>query len=56
MKFKSRDNEDMLHQRIIAARETIRNRPGIFEKVRQSMIRRVHACIESNGRHFEHLL
>lgn len=45
-----------LLQRIIEASHKIRNIPGIFERVRQSMSRRVNACIASNGRHIEHLL
>lgn len=49
-------NEETLHQRIVDACETIRNRHGIFERVQQSMIRHVHACIEAGGGHFEHLL
>jgi len=36
--------------------QTIRNRPWTFEMARQSMIRRVHGCIDSGGRHFERLL
>lgn len=50
------NNAEMLRERIFAACESIRNRPGIFERVRQSMTRRVYACIESGGGHFEHLL
>ncbi|KYN30334.1 hypothetical protein ALC57_00256, partial [Trachymyrmex cornetzi] len=49
-------NEDMLRQLIFDACNTIRNCFGIFERVRQSMIQCVQACIESNGRHFKHLL
>ncbi|KAM0730400.1 hypothetical protein ACS0PU_002729 [Formica fusca] len=49
-------NEEKLHQRIVDACKTIRNRHGIFERVRQSVIRRVHACIETGGGHFEHSL
>jgi hypothetical protein len=50
------DNEDALHHRIVDACQTIRNYPGIFERMRRSMLRRVEACIESHGGHFEHLL
>jgi hypothetical protein len=32
--------------------QPFRNRPGTFERT----IRRAHACIDSGGRHFEHLL
>ncbi|KYQ57749.1 hypothetical protein ALC60_03242 [Trachymyrmex zeteki] len=47
-------NEDVMLRQLIF--DTIRNCPRIFERVRQSMIRCVQACVESNGRHFEHLL
>jgi hypothetical protein len=30
--------------------------PGIFERMRRSMMRRVEACTESHGGHYEHLL
>jgi hypothetical protein len=50
------DNEEALHHRIVDACQTIRNYPGIFERMRRSMMRRVEACIESYGGHFEHLL
>jgi hypothetical protein len=49
------DNEEALHHRIVDARQTLRNYPGIFERMRRSMIRRTEACIESHGGHFEHL-
>lgn len=49
-------NAATLHQRILEACDTIRHRPGIFERVRRSMVRRVHACTEASGGHFEHLL
>lgn len=50
------ETQEMLHQRIQDAAATIRNQPGIFERVRQSFVRRVNACIASNGSHFEHLI
>jgi hypothetical protein len=50
------ENEETRHQRIFYACQTIRNRPGTLERVRQSMIRRVHACIDSGGGYFENLL
>jgi hypothetical protein len=46
------DNEEALHHRIVDACQTIRNCPGIFERMRRSMMRRVEACIESHGGHF----
>jgi hypothetical protein len=50
------DNEEALHRRIVDACQTIPNCPSIFERMRRSMMRRVEACIESHGGHFEHLL
>jgi hypothetical protein len=50
------DNEEALHYRTVDACQTIRNCPGISEQMRRSMMRRVEACIESHGGHFEHLL
>jgi hypothetical protein len=46
------DNEEALHHRIVDACQTIRKCPGIFERVRRSMMRGVEACIESRGGHF----
>ena len=48
-------NEEILHQLIFCASQTIHNRTRIFESVRQSKIRRVHTCIDSDGGYFEHL-
>jgi hypothetical protein len=50
------DNEETIHHRNVEACQTIRNYPGIFGRMRRSMMRRVEACIESHGGHFEHLL
>jgi hypothetical protein len=50
------DNEGVLRHRIMDACQTIRNYPGISECTRRSMMRRVKACIESHGGHFEHIL
>lgn len=47
---------ETLRQRIIDSCNTIRNQPGIFERVRGSMQRRMHSCTNSNGGHIEHLL
>jgi hypothetical protein len=49
-------NEDTIHQRTFCVRQTIRNRPGTFQRVRKSLIRRVHTCISLVGGNFEHLL
>jgi hypothetical protein len=48
------DNEESLHYRIVDACQTIRNYPGVFERMRRSTIRRFKACIESHGGHFDH--
>jgi len=45
-----------LTAKIFEACELVQNTPGIFERVRQNMVRRCNACIEVEGRHFEHLL
>ncbi|GFX88257.1 hypothetical protein TNCV_1066731 [Trichonephila clavipes] len=42
--------------RISIAAARIREIPGVFEDVRQSMSRRCRACIHANGRNFEHFL
>jgi hypothetical protein len=49
------DNEEALHHHIVDACQAIRSYPSIFEQMRQSMMRRVEACIESHGGHFEHI-
>jgi hypothetical protein len=50
------DNGETLHHRIVDACQTIRNCPGIFARMRRSMVRRVKACVESHGGHLEHVL
>jgi hypothetical protein len=45
-----------LHYRFMDACQTIRNYPGIFVRMRRSMVRRVEACIASHGEDYEHLL
>ena len=45
-----------LEQHIRAACDAIRIEPGIFERVRQSLLRRVQGCLEARGSHFQHLL
>jgi hypothetical protein len=49
------DNAEALHHRIVDVCQTILNYPGIFARMWRSMMRRVEACIESHGGHFEHL-
>jgi hypothetical protein len=50
-----RGEEDLL-ARVMAACTHVQGIPGIFHRVRESIDRRYHLCIETNGRHFEHLL
>jgi hypothetical protein len=50
------DKEEALHHRTVDTCQTIRNYPGIFERMRRSVMRCVEACIEFYGGHFEHLL
>jgi hypothetical protein len=50
------DSEEALHHRTVDACQTIRNCPGISERMWRSMMRRAEACVESHGGHFEHLL
>jgi hypothetical protein len=49
------DNDEALDHRIVDACQTIRNYPGIFARMRRSLMRRVEARIESHEGHFEHL-
>ena len=39
-----------------AATTTIKQQPGVFERTRQSLLRRCRLCVEVDGRTFEHLL
>jgi hypothetical protein len=48
------DNEETLRQRIVDTCQTIRNYPGVFERMRRSIVRRVEASTEYHGRHSEH--
>ena len=50
------ETEEDLVTRITVAVGTIADMPGIFERTRQSMVRRCTACIEVNGRAFEQFL
>lgn len=49
------DVED-LRNRIIASCRTIQETPGIFDRIRESMRRRLHSCIVAGGGHFQHLI
>jgi hypothetical protein len=50
------DNEEAFHHRTVDACQTIRNCPGISERMRRSIMRRVEECAEPHGGKFEHLL
>jgi hypothetical protein len=50
------DKEEALNHCSVTAYQTVHLCPGIFARMWLSMMRRVHACIESHGGHFEHLL
>jgi hypothetical protein len=50
------DSEEDLIARIVEAAANIRQKPGIFEHTRQSLLHRCQLCIEVGGRTFEHLL
>ena len=50
------DSEEDLIARVVETAVTIRQRPGIFERTRQILLRRCVLCIEVGGRKFEHLL
>lgn len=45
-----------LRDRIVNGFNTIRQTPGIFQRVRESMRRRLDACVANEGRNFEQLL
>ena len=49
-------NVDELWERIVATFDAIRNRTGLLERVRESMMRRLNGCVAANGQHFEHLM
>lgn len=50
------DSEEELVARIIAACGSIGESPFIFDRVRQSLIRRCELCIDVRGGQFEHIL
>lgn len=50
------DSDEDLVARISVAAACVREIPGIFERVRQSLHRRCQACIHTGGRNFEQLL
>ncbi|KYQ48017.1 hypothetical protein ALC60_12977 [Trachymyrmex zeteki] len=48
--------ENDLRNRIVASCKAIRNTPGIFELVRQSLRRRLDGCIMAQGGHFQQFI
>lgn len=50
------ENQEDLRNRIIMACENIKNTPGLFRNVRNSMIRRLDACILAEGGHFQQFI
>lgn len=49
-------NEEQLWIRIMESTDRFRNNPGIFQRCRQSLRRRMEKCIKVQGQQFEHLL
>lgn len=49
-------NVDVLRQRIQEGFETIRNNPRILQGVRGNLLKRLRACRDANGSHFEQFL
>lgn len=49
-------NVEILRQRVQEGFQQIQQTPGIWERVRQSMMRCLEACVRANGRHFEHFI
>ena len=50
------ETEENLVAKINVAAGTIADMPGIFERTRQSLVRRCTVCIQTNGRAFEQFL
>jgi hypothetical protein len=47
------DNEEAFDHHILEICQNIRNYPGIFERMRRSMMRHVEACTKYHGGHFD---
>lgn len=47
--------EDLV-ARVVMAGETVRQNPGVFDRVRADWLARCQKCIEENGGHVEHLM
>ena len=50
------DSEEDLVARIVSAAAEVRETPGIFGRVRQSMARRCTVCMDVKGRVFQHFV
>ena len=50
------ETEEDLVARITVAAGTIADMPGMYERTRQSMVRRCTVCIQTNGRAIEQFL
>ncbi|GBN01075.1 hypothetical protein AVEN_3628-1 [Araneus ventricosus] len=50
------DSAGDLLARIVVAADKIKTTPGIFDRVRQTFLRRCELCNDTRGRHFQHLL
>ncbi|XP_066600142.1 uncharacterized protein [Prorops nasuta] len=50
------ETENQLIERIVTSFDEVMNTPGIFDRVRTSMLRRCEACIRVRGNHFEQLI
>lgn len=50
------ETHNQLWERIENACNDFRNNQGIFHRIRHSLQKRLNLCIETNGRHVEHLL
>jgi hypothetical protein len=50
------DDVETLRNRIVEGFTTIRNMPGICDRLRMAMRRRAVACIQTGSGHMEHLL
>jgi hypothetical protein len=50
------DDVETLRNRIVEGFQTIRNMPGICDRLRMAMRRRTEACVQTGGGHMEHLL
>jgi len=50
------ESEEDLIAGIVDVAHRVRETPEVFERERQSMLRRCQLCLDVGGRNFEHLL